>query len=150
MRGINDGMKPKTIVTAAPMPLFCWSSSHLRLRRYMGMQMKSAVTQIRARHVQAGDEDAAAAVVSAAELSGRRPDGMRGFTAPLLRGEGAWPDMHPNSRFPIRIFYCLDALLADIPFWFEVCRFPGILSPSDSWSALQSSSLNTPTHPAFL
>ena len=93
------------------------------------MRMKSAVTSIRAWHVQAGDEDAAGAVVSAAELSGRRPDGMRGFTAPLLRGEGAWPDMHPNSRFPVRIFYCLDALLADIPFWFEVCRSLGTSNP---------------------
>ena len=95
----------------------------------MVLHMKSVVTSLHAWRVQAGDEDAAAAVVSTAELSGRRPDGMRGFTAPLLRGEGAWPDMHPNSRFPIRIFYCLDALLADIPFWFEVCPAPQGFNP---------------------
>lgn len=72
---------------------------------------------------QAGDDGAAEAVVSTAELAGRRADGMRGKVAPLLRGEGGWRSTATNLPFATRILACADSLLADVPFWFEVRRF---------------------------
>ena len=69
--------------------------------------------------VLAGDEDAAREIVSEQEMTGRRPDGMRGILAPQLRGEGNWPKLGLYSSYETRIFYAVDALLSDVPFWFK-------------------------------
>lgn len=54
------------------------------------------------------------------ELQSRQADGMRGKCAPYLRGEGHWSQTNMFTSFSKRIFHCVDALLNDIPFWFQV------------------------------
>lgn len=58
--------------------------------------------------------------ISSAELANKRMDGAKGKVAPLLRGEGNWPDKGTHLSFTRRIFLCIDALLGDLPFWFQV------------------------------
>ena len=79
----------------------------------------------------AGDEGAAASVIGAPELASRRPDGLRGIVAPQLRGEGNWPLPRAAALAGLdaRIFHAVDALMADVPFWFRVRLLPRPLRP---------------------
>lgn len=70
---------------------------------------------------QAGDDETVGTSISGAELANKRVDGAKGKVAPLLRGEGNWPEKGTHLSFTRRIFLCVDALLGDLPFWFKVC-----------------------------
>ena len=74
--------------------------------------------------LQAGDDETVGTSVGGAELANKRIDGAKGKVAPLLRGEGNWPDKGTHLSFTRRIFLCVDALLSDLPFWFKVCPSP--------------------------
>lgn len=54
------------------------------------------------------------------ELELRRADGFRPIQAPMLRGEGNWPKVALYAAAEARVFFCADALLTSIPFWFKV------------------------------
>ncbi|KAK9803241.1 hypothetical protein WJX73_008882 [Symbiochloris irregularis] len=61
------------------------------------------------------------------ELELRRTDGYKGMLAPLLRGEGNWPKVALYAASEARIFFCADALLTSIPFWFKGIEWFGKL-----------------------
>ncbi|KAK9833054.1 hypothetical protein WJX74_005940 [Apatococcus lobatus] len=56
-------------------------------------------------------------VVSDEELQARRPDGLRGLAAPLLRGDGNWPSLGLYTSPEARILQGVESLLASVPFW---------------------------------
>lgn len=52
-----------------------------------------------------------------------RPDGFRGITAPLLRGEGNWPGVALYASAQHRAQVAAEALLSTLPFWHQArCR----------------------------
>ena len=62
-------------------------------------------------------------VVADEELRARRPDGLRGLAAPLLRGEGNWPSLGLYTSLEARILQGVESLLASVPFWAKVTPF---------------------------
>ena len=68
----------------------------------------------------AAEEGSKAPVLQPHELELRRNDGFRQVLAPQLRGEGNWPKVALYAAAEARIFFCADALLTSIPFWFKV------------------------------
>lgn len=70
--------------------------------------------------LQAGDDESAGTSLGTSELANKRVDGAKGKIAPLLRGEGNWPDKGAHTSFTKRILLCVDAMLGDLPFWLQV------------------------------
>ena len=70
-------------------------------------------------------------VVENSELRIRRPDGLRGLAAPLLRGDGNWPSLGLYTSPEARILQGVEGLLACVPFWAQVraARYPLSLLP---------------------
>lgn len=67
-----------------------------------------------------GTAPAAGPVVADEELRVRRPDGLRGLAAPLLRGDGNWPSLGLYTSLEARILQGVEGLLASVPFWAQV------------------------------
>lgn len=71
--------------------------------------------------------EAAGPVVADEELRVRRPDGLRGLAAPLLRGDGNWPSLGLYTSLESRILQGVEGLLASVPFWAQVsCTMFGL------------------------
>ena len=72
----------------------------------------------------AAEEGGAAPLLRPEELEVRRSDGFRTLLAPQLRGEGNWPKVALYAAYEARTFFCADALLTCVPFWFKVTAAP--------------------------